>query len=38
MFAIHNRVIRQGDGASAPLILTNAYPVDGRMWLSLIHI
>ena len=32
MFAIHNRVIRQGDGASTPLILTNAYPVDGRMW------
>ena len=27
---IHNRVLRQGDGM--PLILVNAYPVDGRMW------
>ena len=34
MFTIHNRVLREGDGASIPLILTNAYPVDGRMWQS----
>lgn len=32
MFEIHNRVLREGDGTSTPLILANAYPVDGRMW------
>ncbi|WP_055426865.1 alpha/beta fold hydrolase [Bifidobacterium aesculapii] len=30
MFTIHNRILRDGDGT--PLILVNAYPVDGRMW------
>lgn len=29
-FEIHNRVLRDGDGI--PLVLANAYPVDGRMW------
>ncbi|NEG55161.1 alpha/beta fold hydrolase [Bifidobacterium platyrrhinorum] len=31
-FAIHNRVLRDGDGT--PLVLANAYPVDGRMWTA----
>ena len=30
MMQIHNRVLREGSGT--PLILVNAYPVDGRMW------
>ncbi|MBW3081199.1 alpha/beta fold hydrolase [Bifidobacterium saguinibicoloris] len=29
-FDIHNRILRKGAGT--PLILVNAYPVDGRMW------
>lgn len=29
-FTIHNRILREGEGT--PLVLVNAYPVDGRMW------
>lgn len=29
-FEIHNRILREGEGE--PLVLVNAYPVDGRMW------
>lgn len=32
MMHIHNRVIRQGSANAIPLVLVNAYPVDGRMW------
>lgn len=31
-FTVHNRILREGAGT--PLVLVNAYPVDGRMWIE----
>ncbi|MBW3091637.1 alpha/beta fold hydrolase [Bifidobacterium sp. 82T10] len=31
-FQLKNNVYRDGDGASAPLVLVHAFPVDHRMW------